>query len=96
MPSSVFSIEGALALATLHNAFHFFGMWLGYRVLLALYNVSPLHPLHMFPGPKLAAASFLYEAWYDLVKGGRYCWEIKTMHDKYGMCFKISLARPCG
>lgn len=72
-------------LLTVDNAFRLFGLWLGYRVLLALYNVSPFHPLHKFPGPKLAAATFLYEAWFDLVRVGRYSWEIKAMHEKYGM-----------
>lgn len=58
--------------------------------------MSPLHPLHKFPGPKLAAASFLYEAWFDLVKGGRYSWEIKAMHEKYGMAVETpsQVARP--
>lgn len=92
--SSTLSIEGALALATVHNAVRLFGLWFGYRVFLALYNVSPFHPLYKFPGPRLAAASFLYEAWYDLVKVGRYSREIKAMHDKYGMCLEMELARP--
>jgi hypothetical protein len=79
------NIEGALTHVTVRNALRLLGLWFAYRVLLALYNVSPLHPLYRFPGPRLAAASFLYEAWYDLVKVGRYTSEIKTMHDKYGM-----------
>lgn len=87
--SSTFSIEGALALATAHNALRLFGLWFGYRLLFALYNISPFHPLYKFPGPKLAAATFLYEAWYDLVKVGRYSWEIKAMHEKYGMLFAV-------
>lgn len=88
--SSTLSIEGALAFVTVTNALRFIGVWLGYRLLLAVYNTSPLHPLHKFPGPKLAAASYLYEAWYDLVKVGKYSWEIKAMHEKYGM----SLSQP--
>lgn len=27
------------------------GIWLAYRVAIALYNISPLHPLYRFPGP---------------------------------------------
>lgn len=91
--SSTFSIDGALAFATVNNGLRLCGLWLGYRLLLALYNISPFHPLYKFPGPKLAAASYLYEAWYDLVKVGRYSWEIKAMHEKYGMSFKVELTK---
>lgn len=45
---------------------------LSYHVLLAMYRLSPLHPLHKFPGPSLAAASYLYEVWFGLIKGGQY------------------------
>jgi len=69
---------------TTTNVFGLLILWITYRVGLALYNISSLHPLHRFPGPKLAAASFLYEFWFDFVKGGRYTWEIKRMHEKYG------------
>jgi hypothetical protein len=85
--TSTFSIEGALAVATVSNAARLFGLWLGYRLIIALYNISPFHPLYKFPGPKLAAASYLYESWYDLVKVGRYTREIRSMHAKYGRSF---------
>jgi hypothetical protein len=42
------------------------------------------HPLAGFPGPKFAAVTFLYEFYYDVVKGGMYIWEIERMHEKYG------------
>jgi cytochrome P450 len=60
------------------------GVWFGYRVLLALYNISPFHPLARFPGPKIAAASYLYEAWYDWILIGRYGHKIREMHERYG------------
>ncbi|KAB5566032.1 cytochrome P450 [Coniochaeta sp. 2T2.1] len=88
--SSTFSIDGVLALVTVNNTLRLFGLWLGYRLLLALYNISPFHPLYNFPGPRLAAASYLYEAWYDLAKAGRYSWEIKAMHEKYGPIVRIN------
>lgn len=84
--SPTISIESASSFLTANNAIRFLGLWLGYRLLRALYNISPFHPLYNFPGPKLAAASFLYEAWYDLIQVGRYSWQIKAMHEKYGMC----------
>jgi hypothetical protein len=57
---------------------------LGYRVLCALYNISPLHPLYRFPGPKIAAASYVYEAYYDWILTGRYGKVIAKMHETYG------------
>jgi hypothetical protein len=59
-------------------------LWLGYRLSIALYNISSFHPLSQFPGPKIAAASYLYEAYYDWWRVGRYGRVIARMHKKYG------------
>lgn len=61
-----------------------FGIWLAYRVAIALYNISPLHPLYRFPGPKLAAMGFFYEGYYDWILVGQYGNEIRRMHEIYG------------
>jgi hypothetical protein len=42
------------------------------------------HPLHNFPGPKLAAITNLYEFYYSVIEGGTYIWKIEKMHEKYG------------
>ena len=42
-------------------------------------------PIAKFPGPKLAALTFWYEFYFDVVKRGRYTWEIGKMHEKYGL-----------
>lgn len=41
-------------------------------------------PLASIPGPKLAAISSLYNAYYDLVLGGQYVWRVEEMHRQYG------------
>ncbi|KAI1034948.1 hypothetical protein LB503_011704 [Fusarium chuoi] len=48
----------------------FISAWLAFKVLQALYNVSPLHPLSKIPGPKLAAATYLPEFYYDVILVG--------------------------
>ncbi|KAJ0122769.1 trichodiene oxygenase [Diaporthe amygdali] len=64
--------------------------WLGYRLLVMLYNVSPLHPLSPIPGPKMAAASYLPEFYYDVICLGRYTTKIREMHEKYGPLIRIN------
>lgn len=54
-----------------------------YSVHIVIYRLCA-HPLAGFPGPKLAAATFLYEFYYDVVKSGMYIWEIERMHQQYG------------
>lgn len=60
---------------------------LGYQLLRALYNISPFHPLYRFPGPKIAAVSYLYEAYYDWILKGRYGKVIARMHKTYGKSY---------
>ncbi|ERF69870.1 hypothetical protein EPUS_05412 [Endocarpon pusillum Z07020] len=62
---------------------------LSYLISLAFYRLF-LHPLAKFPGPRLAAITRYYEAYYDLWKGGMYIFKIKEMHDKYGPIVRIS------
>lgn len=66
------------------------GCWLIFQFLKALYNVSPWHPLYAIPGPKLAAATYLPEIYWDVVKFGKYTRQIKEMHVKYGPLVRIS------
>ncbi len=57
---------------------------ISFIVLRAFYRVT-LHPLAKFPGPKLAAISSLYQAWYDLRSGTSYIFKFAELHEKYGM-----------
>lgn len=43
------------------------------------------HPLSKFPGPKLTAATGLVETYHDVIRGGKFLWEIEKMHEKYGI-----------
>jgi hypothetical protein len=63
----------------------------GFFALRMVYHLY-FHPLAKFPGPKLAAATFLYEFYYDVVKSGMYIWEIERMHERYGK-YKESIER---
>jgi cytochrome P450 len=63
-----------------------------YSLCLAIYHAY-FDPLSKFPGPKLAAATQLYEFYYDFFAGGmggQYTFHIKQMHDKYGPIVRIS------
>ncbi|KAK8046184.1 cytochrome P450 [Apiospora saccharicola] len=60
-----------------------------YFTTLAFYRLF-LHPLSRFPGPRLAAASRWYEAYYDVVKDGQYVFKIAELHKRYGPIIRIS------
>ena len=52
-------------------------------IVLAVYR-SFLHPLARFPGPKLAALTRGYEAYYDVWRGGKYIFKIEELHQEHG------------
>jgi len=75
------NLDGVLTLST---AYLLVILWVVGYIAKSLYNISPWHPLAKFPGPRIAAATFLYEAYYDWILEGRYTHEIRAMHKKYG------------
>ena len=42
-------------------------------------------PLAKFPGPRLAALTFAYEFYFDVWMPGMFVWEIKRLHQVYGI-----------
>lgn len=56
------------------------------KVIYRLY----LHPLSRFPGPKLAAATYLYGAYYDVVEEAQFVFKLGALHNIYGPVVRIS------
>ena len=54
-----------------------------YFSALAVYRLY-FSPLSKFPGPKLAAVTYLFEGYYDVVKRGKYTFKIRDLHAEYG------------
>ncbi|KAK5729466.1 hypothetical protein LTR17_011886 [Elasticomyces elasticus] len=63
--------------------------FLTYSLLHMLYNIT-LHPLAKVPGPLPAAATRLYESYYELYLGGQYGDQILALHSRYGPIVRIS------
>jgi hypothetical protein len=58
--------------------------WLSYLVTRSIYRVF-LSPIAHIPGPKLAAVTRWYEAYYEIALSGQYSFHINKLHDKYGI-----------
>lgn len=43
-----------------------------------------LSPLASIPGPRLAAATYWYEFYYDVILRGHYVFKLRELHEKYG------------
>ena len=54
-----------------------------FQILKIVYRLY-LGPLAGFPGPKLAAATNLYNAYYDLILHGSFIKLLPALHRKYG------------
>ncbi|KAI0868440.1 benzoate 4-monooxygenase cytochrome p450 [Hypoxylon argillaceum] len=63
--------------------------WAVHYVSRIIYNIF-FHPLSHIPGPRLAAATYIPEFYWDVVRSGRYTQQIIKMHHKYGPIIRIS------
>ncbi|KAL0059268.1 hypothetical protein AAF712_013992 [Marasmius tenuissimus] len=65
---------------------------LGYLATIttqAVYRVF-FHPLRKFPGPRTAAATFYYRAYFDVVKDGGWTKHMVELHERYGSVVRVS------
>ncbi|KAL4954540.1 cytochrome P450 [Aspergillus filifer] len=62
-----------------------------YLTTLAIYRLY-LSPISHFPGPKLAALTWWYQFYYDVVLQGRYMFKMQSLHAQYGPVIRIN---PC-
>lgn len=66
-------------------------IFLGLLFCISIYGISlVIHrlwysPISHIPGPKLAAATGWYQAYYTVVHYGRWCFKVKELHERYGM-----------
>lgn len=77
------------SLDAITSIFYCITAFLLYLVALAVYRLY-FSPLAKFPGPKLAALSTWYEAYYDLYLEGQYQWKIKEFHKRYGPIVRVT------
>ncbi|KAH8157980.1 hypothetical protein CIB48_g10264 [Xylaria polymorpha] len=64
-------------------------LWTAFFAAKVIYRLY-FHPLAKFPGPKLAAGTFLYEGYYDAIKRGKYVHKIEELHRQYGPIIRIN------
>lgn len=71
------------------SIFTFLFSALTYLLTLIIYRLY-FRSLSKFPGPKLWAISFWPEFYRDVIRRGRFTWEIWAMHKKYGPIIRIN------
>ncbi|RFU29652.1 hypothetical protein B7463_g6694, partial [Scytalidium lignicola] len=74
VPTSIYYVAIILSLYTI------------YGIVYRLY----LSPISKFPGPKLAAITWWYEYYYDVILRGKYIWKIQELHERYGPIIRIN------
>ncbi|KAJ5753978.1 uncharacterized protein N7511_008131 [Penicillium nucicola] len=70
-------------------AWFLFGSAVAYNLVMIIYRLQ-FHSLRRFPGPRLAAATGLYEIYFSAWGPGFFENEIHQMHQKYGPVVRIT------
>lgn len=65
-------------------------LWTASEAIRRLY----FHPLAHIPGPRLAALTWWYEFYFDVVQPGQYVFKIQELHTRYGMSCSASCVSP--
>ncbi|KAF2250067.1 cytochrome P450 [Trematosphaeria pertusa] len=63
--------------------------FLAHRLMVIIYRLF-ISPLAKFPYPKVAAATGLYEQYFNVVRKGRYVFEIERLHNAYGPIVRVN------
>ena len=82
-PEDLYDLFNVQLLSTLVMGF------VAYRIGLVIYRLY-FHPLAHFPGPKLAGATTLYRAYWQVWKDGEHVTQFTRLHDQYG---KLNFSR---
>ncbi|KAK1836967.1 cytochrome P450 CYP542B3 [Podospora conica] len=65
------------------------GLLAAYTLYGALWRLY-LSPIAHIPGPRLAALTWWYEFYYDIVLGGQYVFKMVDLHKQYGPIIRIN------
>ncbi|KAJ5816656.1 hypothetical protein N7447_008889 [Penicillium robsamsonii] len=65
------------------------GSAVAYTLVMVIYRLH-FHKLSRFPGPRLAAATGLYEIYFSAWGPGIFKYEIENMHRKFGPVIRIT------
>lgn len=76
-------VDGKFAPNLIVSIFGLFIATTGYTIFLTVYRLY-FSPISHIPGPKLAAATWWYEFYYQVIKGGQFFKEVARLHEQYG------------
>ncbi|KAK0633645.1 cytochrome P450 [Immersiella caudata] len=65
------------------------GLVAAYTVYGAIWRLC-FSPIAHIPGPRLAALTWWYEFYFDIILGGQYVFKMKELHEEYGPIIRIN------
>jgi hypothetical protein len=65
------------------------GLLAAYTIYGAVWRLY-FSPISHIPGPKLAALTWWYEFYYDIILGGQYVFKTVELHKKYGPIIRVN------